>query len=500
MPKSPGVGALALSASLAATTVQADMTAQDVWESWQQLTAEMGQTLEAEGERETAEGLVVSGITVTMDLPEGAIFAPLGDVTFVENTDGTVSIEVPDTYPVRVTGTGSDGEAFDLNLTIRQPDLALTALGDPQSPSYSYVAPEVGFRATELTVEGEPVDIDLDVSMRALDGAYDFLGTSSADSKLAIGALAMRLSLEDPDNPGTDFAMNMTMQDIASANSGSIMPFNAARSLGVMLGEGFASTGELTYGAVTYGVDGGDSQDRFTMEGSIDGGVFSAQLGEGGIIYGGENNGIEVAVSGTQIPFPSVTFEMEQSTGSVTLPLAPSDEPTDFAFLMKMTGLTVDDRLWGLVDPGRLLPRDGADLVIDLLGTGKWLIDITDPDQTDSLDTLDGMPGELETLTVRELKLSAAGAELTGAGGFTFDSSGPFGTPQPAGSIDLSLTGANTLLERLVSMGILPEEQAMGAQMMLGLFAQPGPGPDSLTSTIEVAPDGSVSANGQRIR
>ena len=163
MPKSPGVGAVALSASLAATPVQADMTAQDVWESWQQLTAEMGQTLEAEGERETPEGLVVSGITVTMDLPEGAIFAPLGDVTFVENTDGTVSIEVPDTYPVRVTGTGSDGEAFDLNLTIRQPDLALTALGDPQSPSYSYLAPEVGFRATELTVEGEPVDIELDV-------------------------------------------------------------------------------------------------------------------------------------------------------------------------------------------------------------------------------------------------------------------------------------------------------------------------------------------------
>ncbi len=40
----------------------------------------------------------------------------------------------------------------------------------------------------------------------------------------------------------------------------------------------------------------------------------------------------------------------------------------------------------------------------------------------------------------------------------------------------------------------------MGARMMMGLFAQPGDGPDTLVSTIEVKEDGSVLANGQRIK
>ena len=55
------------------------------------------------------------------------------------------------------------------------------------------------------------------------------------------------------------------------------------------------------------------------------------------------------------------------------------------------------------------------------------------------------------------------------------------------------------LLEKK-KMGLVPEEQAMGARMMMGLFARPGDGEDTLVSTIEVQEDGSVLANGQRIR
>ncbi|MEO0703054.1 MAG: DUF2125 domain-containing protein [Pseudomonadota bacterium] len=496
---SPKTGAVTLAFVATASSAMADVTATDIWNSWQTMAQEMGQSITADGEARTSQGLVVSNVTVTMDMPEGAVAAPIGDVTFVENGDGTVSIEVADQYPLRITGIGSDGESFDVSMVVRQPGLALTALGDAANPSYTYSAPEVGMGVTELMIDGEPVEIDFDLSLRALTGGYDFLGNSNADSALSIGALAMRLMLADIEAPGTDFSMNLTMQDISSENSGSITPLNATQSLGAMLGEGFASTGELAYGAVTYGIEGGDRSDRVAVEGSIENGIFSAQMGDGGILYGGENNGIAMTVSGTQIPFPSLEFAMEQSSGSVTLPLAPSDDANEFALLTRMTGLTVDDRLWSMIDPGRLLPRNGADLVIDLLGSGRWLVDITDPEQAAGLDGMGGMPGEIDALTLRELRLSAVGAELTGSGDFTFESTDD-GIPQPAGAIDLNLTGANTLLDRLVSMGLVPEEQAMGARMMLGLFARPGPGTDALVSKIEVTPDGSVTANGQRIR
>ena len=72
--------------------------------------------------------------------------------------------------------------------------------------------------------------------------------------------------------------------------------------------------------------------------------------------------------------------------------------------------------------------------------------------------------------------------------------------PLPSGTLNLMLTGGNALLDTLVNMGLVPEDQAMGARMMLGMFARPGDGPDTLVSTIQVNEDGSVLANGQRIK
>ena len=90
------------------------------------------------------------------------------------------------------------------------------------------------------------------------------------------------------------------------------------------------------------------------------------------------------------------------------------------------------------------------------------------------------------------------GAELTGDGDITLDNS--MGMPMPTGVVNVMLTGGNTLMDTLVGMGLLPEDQAMGARMMMGLFARPGEGPDTLVSTIEMKEDGSILANGQRIK
>ena len=107
-------------------------------------------------------------------------------------------------------------------------------------------------------------------------------------------------------------------------------------------------------------------------------------------------------------------------------------------------------------------------------------------------------PGTLEEVKVNALQLTLAGAELTGDGEFVFDNS--IGIPMPSGIANFMLVGGNGLLDKLVGMGFVPDEQAMGARMMMGLFARPGDGPDTLVSTIEVNEDGSVLANGQRIK
>ncbi|HKK96878.1 MAG TPA: DUF2125 domain-containing protein, partial [Marivita sp.] len=63
-----------------------------------------------------------------------------------------------------------------------------------------------------------------------------------------------------------------------------------------------------------------------------------------------------------------------------------------------------------------------------------------------------------------------------------------------------SVSGANALIDKLISMGVLTSEDAMGARMMMGMFAVPGDAPDSLNSTITINEQGHVLANGMRIQ
>jgi hypothetical protein len=111
-------------------------------------------------------------------------------------------------------------------------------------------------------------------------------------------------------------------------------------------------------------------------------------------------------------------------------------------------------------------------------------------------------PGELTSLELAEVLVKGAGAEVGATGGLTFDNTDLTsfdGVPAPTGSINITIKGANTLIDNLIAMGLLPEEDAMGARMMLGLFARPGAGPDELTSVIEFK-DGGLFANGQQLQ
>ena len=68
------------------------------------------------------------------------------------------------------------------------------------------------------------------------------------------------------------------------------------------------------------------------------------------------------------------------------------------------------------------------------------------------------------------------------------------------GAVDLKLTGGNALLDTLVASGLVPAQTAMGARMILGIFAVPDAGEDTLKSRLEFTRDGSILANGQRIK
>ena len=225
-------------------------------------------------------------------------------------------------------------------------------------------------------------------------------------------------------------------------------------------------------------------------------------MGSNGMSYNVGQKNLAVSALVHDVPLP-ITLIMAESKFNLAMPLRESDEEQDFAFGFTMGNFTVSDMLWSMFDPAANLPGNPATFAVDLSGKAKALFDFFDPAQAAALESSGATPGELNALSLNSIVIDAVGARFTAAGDFTFDNTDLVsfnGMPRPTGGIDLKLVGGNGLLDNLVNMGILPEQEAMGARMMMGLFARAGTEPDSVTSKIEIHDAGHILANGQRIQ
>ena len=485
--------------ALAAGPALAELTADQVWTDWKDLLESYGADVSSGGENQSGGALTVSDLVAAFSIEDGSMTMELGDLTFTEQGDGSVVVTMQDTLPVVMDVTDSDGKTGRVGFNLSQPGGKLIASGDTSNLRYDFDYPTLTM--SDLTIEGDDVPEDmpmtLDFAMTALTGFVTLTDgdVRSYDSVSNVGTLSLNMDIDDPDEGTGRIVMSMT--DIAQTATGTLASIEMDMSAAEMVRSGLTQNGTGTYGPSTmeFAFDGPDG--ALEMAAAAQGGTLDISLDENGIDYGGVTNGITMTVGGAQIPFPPLTFAMEKSEGRFKMPFIPDPErPQDFGLVMSMEGLEIDNMLWNMFDPAEQLPREPATLVVDLGGSVILTEDFTNPEYAENMDA--APPGTIETLDINAIRLKLAGAELTGDGAFAFNND--TGMPMPSGTANLMLTGGNTLLDTLVGMGLVPEDQAMGARMMLGLFARPGDGPDTLVSTIEVNEDGSVLANGQRIK
>ena len=248
------------------------------------------------------------------------------------------------------------------------------------------------------------------------------------------------------------------------------------------------------------GLDGGFSFRRGDETGSVsaisDMLEFGFSLTREMLRISSASKATEFNLESKDLPAGAIRLAVAQTLQDIRLPLNITPDPQSFVYHEELRDLMLGDNLWAMVDPDAEIPRTAITYVLNVSGLGKWL---NDPFGRN----FNGTNGELHRLTLHELLLRGAGVELTGAGDFTFnndDLASYEGIPAPTGTLDLKLSGGNTLLDSLVKMGLLQEEQAMGARMGLGLFTVKGDGDDTLVSHIEATGDGKFLANGKRLK
>ncbi|EEE37761.1 hypothetical protein RKLH11_1598 [Rhodobacteraceae bacterium KLH11] len=484
----------------------ADLTAADVWADWQAYLGGMGYNVSGD---QSVSGNVttITNMAMAMSVPDtdGTFEVTVPEMTLTENGDGTVNIDFPDSFPMTISGE-SEGEAFSADLLYTEDAMEMVVSGSPDEMTYDYSANSMGFALDSIETGDETISQDmlnLNVQMNDIAGSSQMKIGELRDlaQQFTADSLTYDIAFNEPDSEDTG-RFNGKLDQLTFEGD-SLIPLELdPGNIEDIYDAGFAASGTFTYASGNTEIAGTAEGEAFSLSSSSEGGAFTGSIDAQRLVYDLTQNSTKLAVTTADLPFP-IEIAMANAGLKFELPVQASDEVQPFGFGLNLTDFTMSDVLWSIFDPAAALPRDPATIALDATGTAKVLTDFMDPEAVEELELSDAAPGELHSLKINELLISLVGAQLTGNGDFAFDNSNTEafdGMPAPSGIANLKLVGANALLDKLIGMGFVSENDALGARMMMGLMAVPGEEPDTLNSRIEFTEDGQILANGQRIK
>lgn len=503
--KTAASSAAAVSFYLTGTAAFADVTAEQVWNDWKSYMTGFGYTLDA-SENFSGGVLTVENLEMNFVVPEDGSSMKIGmeQFKFTDNGDGTVSMTVPPELPISIKIDAIEGEDVDAVIDYNTSGYSVVISGQPDDMTYNYSVAQLSMALANLVVDGTPIETgSASMTIADITGSANMKtgAMRSSTQRMNTGPISFDLDMSDPEGPG-EMQISGKYDSLGFTGGATIPSEMNSQDMSAMLEAGFGFDGAFSFGPGGANFTFTEEQQAVDGSSSSGGGTLDIALNGGELRYGGQATDYQIKMSGGELPFP-VEMAMQRFGFNLLMPVSSDDAEQDFAFGVTLGDFTMSDLLWSVFDPASQLPRDPATVALDLTGKVKLLVDLMDPKAMEAVDAGETIPGELNALDLNDLTISLAGAELTGEGSFTFDNSDMTtfgGMPAPTGAIDLQLVGGNGLLDKLVAMGFVPEDQAMGARMMMGMFAVPGQGEDTLTSKIEVTGDGQVKANGQRLR
>lgn len=497
--------------------VSAQVAPEDVWSIYRDFYAAIGLEVTADESR-SGDTLTLSDVTATIRLPQGlgVITMVLSPVDLTARDDGSVAVAYRQPSSVRMSAEIGPMQEFgaDMTLTGTQ-DGTTVATGTPGAVTVTTETSRIEASLAELSLRGDPDLEGLDAS--ALTFAFDVRDSVAVTTLTReAGGLTMDVrSISGPstyvaqadyrdeigflmDNSGTTAATTYTGRFVLPAGGIDYLDFASSIRAGLSMeaisqAEGMSSlsisedamTGETRQSGQTASSD-------FRLSLGATGLILEASTGEASINY-------EMPAL---IPFP-IQIALAGSGFALQAPLLASDTPQDARVALSLSDLVIDDRLVRILDPSELLSRDPISFELDLSGQMTVLTDLVDFLAAGAMIEQGVSPVEPTSVTLNSLALAAAGVAMTGSGSFSVDMTDDTFMDgmlfRPTGSAQARATGLNGLIDTLVTMGLLADEDAMMGRMGIGMFSQ-NVGDDTLESSLEVTPEGSILVNGNRIR
>lgn len=491
--------AVCIAALIAGNAAHADVTAAQVWEDWKSQLALYGEDNLTIGAEETSSGvLTVRDLGLRASDQEATFEVNIETITFNEQSDGSVRVTMDDSFPMVITG--NDGVVITLDVT--QQNMEMNVSGDVEALDYDITADQYKVALRDV-VDGD-VTFTGDAEMTMNDVDLDYQTTIEEMRNISYGgtisSVDILVDVQIPGGNGEYITGGGKMVGLTTQAEMSV-PLDANfEDPDSLVNEGFAIAGGYTIDSGDYVFDVKAEGDQASGSISLGSAVLTGEINNSTIGYTSKTDDVALNFLSGDFPLP-IEVSLAQYGLNFRMPTGATEEASDFALGFDLIDLSISDTIWDLFDGGSVLPRDAATIQLAISGKAKSLFDMFDPDQQDAMNSAD-MPYELESVSIDTLEVDAVGANITGDGAFTFDNTdmqsfAPM--PRPEGSATVEITGFNALLDNLVAAGLVPEQDVMGARMMVGMFAR-STGDDKMETSVEVLPNGQVNVNGNRVR
>lgn len=466
-----------------ATPLGAQELAQSVLDEYAADMAASGMTL-------TPGDTMVSGSTVEwknikVSGPEGINYSL--EFLRAEEIGGD---EVRLSYPSEMAMTlDPPGEQPALDVKVRMLEMEHIVSGSAEARQHNMTVGSAVITIVDAQAsDSKPAEIDMTVTLNDLVSEYTRSGSDVPNYAGAMKAASMTL-LQQVNDGNSDIVSNFTYTNLTAAMDFDAVGqdtigqlFSGDRNFNVSYGAESA-TGTMTMASEGFGVDV-----------AMQSGAGRAEIGivDGMLGVNSQSDAAAFQVTMKDLPLPPFEMSMDGIGMTIGMPMKKTEEPVPARIGLSIAGLKASDTVWGMIDPGGTLPRDAANLNIDLTAQLKWLVDLMEAQGAKA------PPVEVEQVAINDVTLEIAGAAFNGRGSATLNNATM--PPMPVGEVNLDLKGGIALIDKLVGIGLLPAEQGQMVKMMSGMFAVPGDGPDHLTSKIEFQENGAILANGNRIK
>lgn len=406
-----------------------------------------------------------------------------------------------------------------VNFEMRFTSDDITVSEDGDAVLYAYLIPRTDFVVTGIEMQdGSTVSQPLRMTIENLEGHDRVDSTDATGLVQALNAtsIAIDFKIDDEDAQGTgNFLLTgMTADSKVSSTAG----FGADVDMAKMLQDGFSLASDIAFSKISGAIDMqtvDDEGQRQPVRMNIDSRDIKIGVGmdKTRLSYAVSSGPGNADFTVPDVPVP-VGYELAAASLKVELPVSAGSDPQPFSFHYLLDQVVLKDQVWAIFDPNMALPRDPAQLDIDVSGNVVMERDLFDSEhmhRAEALDDPDLTDEQREAIidemsppfTMADLSLNNVALALMGA---SAQFQGKLTTPdgdasEPVGTITGRFQGIQALTQKLQASGLIPAEQAAMLPMMLGMFAKPDPqAADTMTTEIEFREGGQVFANGQQVR